>query len=120
MSQPLMPSSDDKLFAGLSYAGLALFGIPSVIIYLQKRDESDFIKFHSLQAIAFVLLCIVLSIGMGVLAMVPIVNIVVFLASFFIWLLPFGYWIYLMWQSFTGNNPRIPMVADFIDQNFMH
>jgi uncharacterized membrane protein len=40
-------SSDEKLLAGFAY----LFGfIPAVIIWLLKKDQSPFIRFHALQA----------------------------------------------------------------------
>ncbi|KUK94520.1 MAG: hypothetical protein XE06_0791 [Anaerolineaceae bacterium 46_22] len=40
-------SSDEKLLAGLAY----LLGfIPAVIIWLLKKDQSPFIRFHALQA----------------------------------------------------------------------
>ncbi|MDF1520855.1 MAG: DUF4870 domain-containing protein [Brevefilum sp.] len=40
-------SSDEKLLAGFAY----LLGfIPAVIIWLLKKDESPYIKFHALQA----------------------------------------------------------------------
>jgi len=40
-------SSDEKLLAGLAY----LLGfIPAVFIWLLKKDESSFIRFHALQA----------------------------------------------------------------------
>jgi uncharacterized Tic20 family protein len=43
-------SSDEKLLAGLAYL-LGFF--PAVIIWLLKKDESPYIRFHALQAAIF-------------------------------------------------------------------
>lgn len=123
--QPLNdPSSDDKLWSGLSYAGVALCLIPTVAIFFIKKEESRFIKFHALQAIFFGLVSLVVCVALNIVAGV-ITGILPFL--FFIFMLVpavfglavMGYWIYLMIMGFTGKDVRIPVLADFIDQNLM-
>ena len=114
------PTSDDKLWSGLSYAGVACCLIPTVVIFFLKKDESNFIKFHGLQAIAFGLISIALSILTGVLASIPIIGMVFGLISFFVLpLVLLGAWCILMIFAFQGKDFRIPVIAEFIDQNLM-
>lgn len=121
MTHPLnTPSSDDKLWAGLSYAGSALCMIPTIVILLMKKDESRFIKFHSLQALGFSLGSLVFWLVLSGLTMIPILGWLVAFAMLVIWIVPLAYWIYLMIQAFMGNDVRIPGLADFIDQHLMN
>lgn len=120
MVNPLnTPTSDDKLWAGLSYVGASCCAIPALVIFLLKRDESRFIKFHSLQALAFGLAMILLMIAFSILGQIPILNFLIGLIAFVLSLGLFGYWIYLIVQAFMGKDVRIPVLADFIDQNLM-
>ncbi len=119
MTTPLPPNSDEKLWAGLSYAGVAIFAIPTAAIYLLKRGESDYIKFHSLQAIAFFLICLVLGIVFMVLGFIPVIGLLAGLVYFLIALVELGVWIWLMVQAFMGKEPRIPTLAEFLENNFM-
>ncbi|WP_303672611.1 DUF4870 domain-containing protein [Vampirovibrio chlorellavorus] len=113
------PNSDDKLWAGLSYAGLGLFMIPTIVILLMKKGESAYIKFHCLQAIFFGLIDFIIFTLLGIFAMIPLVNILAGLACFFIGLGLLGAWVYLMIMAFTGKDFKIPVLGDFIDNNLM-
>lgn len=119
-----MAESDDKLWSGLSYVGWICCLIPSVIIFLLKKDESEHIKFHSLQSIIVGLLLtavgIAFSIVTGMLtAIIPFMALPAMLVGFALNLFFLGYWIYLMFQAFTGNDIEIPYVSDLIRSNLM-
>ena len=113
------PTSEDKLWGGLSYVGLACCMIPTIIIFLLKKEESSFIKFHSLQAIFFWLASFVIGVVLSILSQIPAVGMIFAIVQFIISLGVLGYWIYLIIMAFTGKDVRIPMLSDFIDQNLM-
>ena len=114
------PTSDDKLWAGLSYAGLVCCMIPTIVIFLLKKGESDYIKFNALQAMGFWLVGFVIGIVFNVGAQIPGIGFVLGLAYMIISLGLLGYWIYLMIQGFTGKEVRIPVLGDWIEQNLMN
>ncbi len=118
MVNPLdAPTSDDKLWGGLSYVGLACCMIPTIVIFFLKKDESRFIKFHALQALAVGIVMIVLNvISMVISAIIPILG---GLVSILLMVVLTVVWIFLMIQAFTGKDYRVPQLADFIDQNLM-
>lgn len=124
MVNPLnAPTSDDKLWAGLSYVGIMCCVIGSVIVFFLKKDESSYIKFNALQAIGYGLVWIVVSVLLNFMMFfvshIPIFGLVLGLVGLLIPLALFGYWIFLMIQAFMGKDVRIPVLADFIEQNLM-
>ncbi len=103
--QPFVPevSSDDKLWAALSYVFAPLVGIIALLI--EDKKARPYIKFHAIQSIvasiAFFVIAMVLSIvtlGFGGLC-VPL-----------LWLV-FLYWAY---QAYQGNSFTIPLITDFV------
>ena len=120
MTSPIPPGNDDKLWAGLSYAGVAILALPTIAILVLKKGESDYIKFHSLQALGYFLLCFVVGIVLAILSfLLGPLGFIVGIGGFLLNLVMLGFWIYLMVQAFSGNDPRIPMLADQIDNNLM-
>ena len=124
MVNPLnAPTSDDKLWAGLSYVGIMCCLIGSLIVFFLKKDESSYIKFNALQAIGFGLVWLVLAVGLNfgmmLVSQIPVIGLIIGLVGMLIPLALFGYWIFLMIQAFMGKDVRIPVLADFIDQNLM-
>jgi uncharacterized membrane protein len=118
------PTSDDKLWAGLSYVGIICCMIPTVVIFFLKKDESAYLKFNSLQALGFGLATIVIGFALGIVVgligqAIPLLGLLAGLVPLVVQLGFLGYWIYLMIQAFTGKDVRIPILADFIDQNLM-
>ncbi len=113
------PNSDDKLWAGLGYTGIGVCFIATIIIFFLKKGESDYIKFHNLQALGVCVVWLVLSIALLVLSAIPGVNMLTLLAWPVFGLAFFGLWIYLMIVGFTGKDFRIPVLGDFIETNLM-
>ena len=96
-------TSDDKLWAALSYVFAPLVGI--IALLMEDKKSRPFIKFHAVQSIAasivFVIVATILSVvtlGFGGLC-VPL-----------LWLV-FLYWAY---QAYQGQDVKIPLVSDFI------
>lgn len=120
MAAPILPANnDDKLWAGLGYVGLAIFMIPTIVIFVLKKDESAYIKFHLLQSLAFGIAGLVISVAFMFLLAIPVVNILAAFANFFIGLGLFVYWIILIIWAFMGKDFRIPVLGDFVEQQFM-
>lgn len=105
MSNESMPeiTSDDKLWAALSYVFAPIVGI--IVFLMEDKKARPYIKFNAVQSIvasvAFWIVSTVLitvTIGIGGLC-VPL-----------LWLV-FLYWAY---QAYQGQNVNIPFVSDFI------
>ncbi|MBY0402450.1 MAG: hypothetical protein K2X66_01005 [Cyanobacteria bacterium] len=117
-------NSDEKLFSGLAYLGMICCMIPSVAIYFIKREESEHIKFNSLQAIVLWLLLFVVDIGLNAVswtltAMVPSLGFIFSLVMLLPSLAIMGGWIYLLVMAFQGKDIEIPLVSDFIREKLM-
>lgn len=114
-------TNDDKLWAGLAYAGWGLFLIPTVAIFVMKKEESEYVKFHALQGILVGLLVFVLSMGVSIITgIIPYLgwivgSIIIGLIS----LLSFVLWLYLMYVGFTGKDFELPVLGQTIRQNWM-
>ncbi|GER79391.1 MAG: hypothetical protein JETCAE02_13760 [Anaerolineaceae bacterium] len=103
--QPVSPelTSDDKLWAALSYVFAPLIGI--IALLMEDKKARPYIKFHAVQSIAasivFVVVAVIISVvtlGFGGLC-VPL-----------LWLV-FLYWAY---KAYQGQDVKIPVLTDFI------
>lgn len=105
MSQePMMDvTSDDKLWAALSYAFAPLIGI--IVLLMEDKKARPYIKFHAVQSIAvsivlWILASVLTAVTLGIGGLcVPLVWFV------------FLYWAY---QAYQGQQVKIPVVTDFI------
>ena len=103
-NEPMMDvTSDDKLWAALSYVFAPIVGI--IVLVMEDKKARPFIKFHAVQSIAvsiafWILATIItaVTIGFGGLC-VPV-----------LWLV-FLYWAY---KAYQGEMVNIPMVTNFI------
>jgi len=103
-NEPMMDvTSDDKLWAALSYVFAPIVGI--IVLLMEDKKSRPFIKFHGVQSIAasvvfWILATIIttVTIGFGGLC-VPV-----------LWLV-FLYWAY---QAYQGQMVNIPIVTNFI------
>ena len=112
-------NSDSNLFAALAYLPIAQPIIP-IITYLLKPND-QFVKFHSLQSIAYSIAFIVLwfalifvsmviwlaTFGIGLFIMLPIVFLVFF--AFF------AVDIYLMYKAYKGEKYKLPTIGDWAE-----
>jgi uncharacterized membrane protein len=121
-------TSDEKLFAGLSYllGGLCCM-IPSIVIFFLKKDESPYVKYHSLQSIAVWVILLVVSIVLSIistvvqvaLAQIPLLGMLAGIPGMLFGLACLIYFIYLAVQTFMGNDVDVPVIGDFINEKFM-
>lgn len=96
-------TSDDKLWAALSYVFAPLIGI--IVLLMEDKKARSFIKFHAIQSIAVsivfwivVTIFVTVTLGFGGLC-APV-----------LWLV-FLYWAY---KAYQGETFEIPLVTNFI------
>ena len=107
------PTHEDRLWAGLSYAGsvFCLCGLPVLLIFFFKREESAYIRFHAVQAFLFAMLWLsVFVFGLWL----TVTTHTAFALAFFLFLSPTVLWLFLIVQVFMGKNPSMPGIAPVI------
>jgi uncharacterized membrane protein len=96
-------TSDDKLWAALSYVFAPIVGI--IVLLMEDKKSRPFIKFHGVQSIVasvvfWIIATILTTVSLGILGLcVPV-----------LWLV-FLYWAY---QAYQGQMVNIPVVSNFI------
>ena len=98
--QPEMSSisSDDKLWAALSYVFSPL--IPIILLLMEDKKKQPYIKFHAVQSLA---------VGIVFIIVVPILAALTLGCGAIIWFIMF-YWAY---KAYQGEWLTIPLVTDF-------
>ncbi|SET17195.1 hypothetical protein SAMN05216389_106155 [Oceanobacillus limi] len=106
-----MPSSDERLLAMLIY--LVSFFVPilgPLLIWLLKRDESDFIDYHGKEYFNFFISFTIYSIISGILVLVLIGFVLLFVVG----ILLFIFTIIALFKAYQGERYRIPLVIHMI------
>lgn len=92
-------TSDDKLWAALSYVFAPIIGI--ILLLMEDKKARPYIKFHAVQSIvASIILFIV----------VPIIAIPTFGCGSILYFIMF-WWAY---QAYQGQEVKIPVISDFV------
>lgn len=105
-NQPMMEvTSDDKLWAALSYVFAPIVGI--IVLLMEEKKGRPFIKFHAVQSIA---VSIVFWIVAAILATITFG--IGGICAPLLWLV-FLYWAY---KAYQGEMFNIPVVTNFIKQ----
>lgn len=121
------PSSDEKIMAAIAYLGPAIFWLPTIVIFLLKKDESRYIKFHCLQALGLGLLGIVIGFAIMFMSIfasfIPYLGILLNVGIMLVWFV-FGmgffvYCVYLIIKTFQGTEIEVPYLGSYIKQNLM-
>lgn len=87
-------TSDDKLWAALSYA-IPIVAI--VVLFMEDKKSRPYIKFNAIQSIAVtIVLSVIASVTLGC-------GSILFLILF--------WWAY---QAYQGQDVKIPVITDFI------
>lgn len=90
------------------------------ILFLVLEKENRFVRFHAAQSVglsvAWIAFWIVTSVLSAALAVVPVVGFLVSILMLFVSLiLGLGglvFWLYLMYQAFSGNEWEIPYIGE--------
>ncbi|MDX2084082.1 MAG: DUF4870 domain-containing protein [Candidatus Melainabacteria bacterium] len=112
-------NSNDNALAGVAYLGLILCMVPTVIVLVLKFNDSRFVKFHCIQALALGIASILINIALSIISLVPGVGIVFGLLGIPLSLGMLLGVVVLAVLLFQGKDIRIPALADFIDANLM-
>lgn len=103
--------SDDKTMALLAHLGGVFFGfIPSLIIWLVKKDESPFVDQEGKEALnfqIFIALCYIVS---SILILILIGTLLIFL----VWILNLIFCIMGTIKASNGESYRYPLTIRFI------
>jgi uncharacterized membrane protein len=92
-------TSDDKLWAALSYVFSPL--VPIIMLLIEDKKNRPYIKFHAVQS---------LVIGVVLFILVPIIATFTFGCGLVIWFIML-YWAY---KAYQGQMFDIPVVTNFI------
>lgn len=105
------PTEDERLFAMLLYI-LSLFFpvIAPLIIWLIKRDESDFVDYHGKEYFNFLLSYFIYT----VISTILVLLLIGILLLIVIGILVFIFTIVAGIKAFNGKRYRIPLVIRFI------
>jgi uncharacterized protein len=93
------PTSDDKLWAALSYVFSPI--VPIILLLMEEKKARPFIKFHAVQSLA---------IGIVMIIVVPIVATFTLGCGSLLWLI-MVYWAY---KAYQGTMFDIPVVTNLI------
>jgi uncharacterized membrane protein len=102
-NQPMDVTSDDKLWAALSYVFAPIVGI--IVLLMEDKKARPFIKFHGVQSIVasvavWIVVAIITTVTLGIGGLCAPLVWVVFL-----------YWAY---KAYQGETVNIPVVTNFI------
>jgi uncharacterized membrane protein len=104
-NQSMDVTSDDKLWAALSYVFAPIIGI--IVLVMEDKKARPYIKFHGVQSIVasvavWILVAIIATVTLGLGG----------LCAPLVWLV-FLYWAY---QAYQGRTVNIPVVTNFVKQ----
>jgi uncharacterized membrane protein len=91
--------------------------IPAIIfLVVEPFNKNRFIRFHSFQSIFFVVAWTVVSIGLGIVAQIPVLG----WATLLVWpLVGLGgliIWIVLLLKAFQGQMFKLPIIGDLAEK----
>lgn len=103
-----MSKSSTGLEENLASALCYVLGLITGIIFLVVDGQNPRIKFHAMQSIlwhlAFIVVYVILTITIIGWVLLPIVGLLGLIS-----------WLYLMWQAYSGNKFKLPVVGDMAE-----
>ncbi|HXW83248.1 MAG TPA: hypothetical protein VEJ86_02495 [Candidatus Binataceae bacterium] len=112
--EPSRPNN--RVIGALAYLLGFVTGI--IFLYLEPYNLDDFVRFHARQSIAFSVAWFAIEVILGVfIGVMPrplsgLLQIVQGLVNLAI----ACFWVFLMYQAYSGERYRIPELADIMDQ----
>ncbi|SHM39122.1 DUF4870 domain-containing protein [Gracilibacillus kekensis] len=106
-----MTNNDERLFAMLIYL-LSFFTaiIGPIIIWMVKRDESDFIDYHGKEYLNFFISFTIYGIVSGILMLI----LIGFILAAVVGILYLIFTLIALFKAYSGEKYRIPLVIRFI------
>ncbi|MFC4556847.1 DUF4870 domain-containing protein [Virgibacillus kekensis] len=106
-----MANSDDRLFAMLIYLTSFFFPVLGpLIIWLFKRDDSEFVDYHGKEYFNFFIAFTVYTIISGILVLVLIGFVLLLIVGITAFILT----LIALIKSYNGENYRFPLIFRFI------
>jgi uncharacterized membrane protein len=91
--------------------------IPAILFLILEPYKNDpFVRFHSFQCIFLALTSFVLSIGLTIITMVPVVGWIFGIASPLVFLGVFVLWILAIFKAYQGEKYKLPIIGDFAEK----
>jgi uncharacterized membrane protein len=111
--------SRSRLHALLSYLGLCFTGL----FFLFRERGNRYVSHHAAQSIVvfapLVVVYVVISILGGIIAAIPVINLLGFIFALVLGLLNFvivALWLILMVLAYLGINVKLPVVSEYADK----
>ena len=91
--------------------------IPAIIfLVVEPYNKSRFIRFHSFQSIFFTLAWIVLSIGLNIIAAIPVLGWMTLLVWPLVGLAGLAIWVVLLLKANQGQMFKLPVIGDLAEK----
>jgi len=91
--------------------------IPAIIfLVLEPFNRSRFVRFHSFQSIFFALAWFVLSIGLNIIAHIPLFGWLTILLWPLVGLAGLIIWLVLVLKAFQGQMFKLPVIGDLAEK----
>ncbi len=110
--------SEGRMLSAIGY----IIPLIAIIAYFIKKDDR-FVRFHGLQSIftwlAYVVIFVLLGAISGILAFIPIVQVLVMPLSCLVFVGAFAAFIYVLflaWKSFQGEMVMVPVLGDWAEK----
>ncbi len=94
---------------------LSYFGVFALIPYMTVKDD-DYVRWHAKQGLTFTGVWIALWIATMILGIIPLLNLLVLIASPLIGLAGFVLWIMALVKAFGGERWKIPVVGNLTEK----
>lgn len=91
--------------------------IPAIVfLVMEPYNRNRFIRFHSFQNIFFVVAWIVLSIGLSIIGMIPVLGWITLLLWPLIGIAGLIVWILLLLKAYQGQMYKLPVIGDMAEK----
>jgi uncharacterized membrane protein len=112
-SQPSTGGLSDNIVGALAYMTI----IPAIIfLVLEPFNRSRFVRFHSYQSIFFALAWFVLSIGLNIIAHIPLFGWLTILLWPLVGLAGLIIWLVLVLKAFQNQMFKLPVIGDLAEK----
>lgn len=110
---PMVVGLTDNIAGMLAYFTF----IPAIVfLVLEPYSKSRFIRFHAFQCIFVSAVVIALSIGLGILSLIPFVGFITIPLHFLLGIGSLVLWIILVLKAYQGEKFKLPVIGDMAEQ----
>jgi uncharacterized membrane protein len=112
------PMTEKSSAIGLdaNIAGLLAYLVLPAFIFLLMKEQSKFVRYHSMQSIILWVCSIIVFVVMGVFFHIPFIGWLGLLLMPIIWLVYFLVWLFCMFKAYQGEMFKLPILGDIAEQ----